>query len=90
MSVLLHKRRCLETVEAEREELLVEEAEVVREKLVALVKRLKLRDWVDSPDSGRFHHVQDRPSLDRQHKPSQLKCKKTLEDLLTVVLLQVQ
>jgi|Cyp2metagenome_2_1107375.scaffolds.fasta_scaffold646481_1 hypothetical protein len=82
MSVLLHKRRCLETVEAEREELLVEEAEVVREKLAALVKRLKLRDWVDNLDSGWFHHARDRPSLDRQHKPSQLKGGKTLEDML--------
>ena len=70
MSVLLHKRRCLETVEAEQEELLVEEAEVVREKLAALVKKLKLKDWVDSLDS--VHHARDRPSLDRQHGPSQL------------------
>lgn len=45
---------------------MVEEAEEVREKLVALVKRLKLRDWVDSLDSGQFHHVRDRPSeIDR-------------------------
>lgn len=48
---------------------MVEEAEVVREKLAALVKRLKLRDWVDNLDSGWFHHARDRPSLDRQHKP---------------------